>query len=29
LATFNQMVQADPRVENILLPGHDGVILIR
>lgn len=29
LATFNQMVQADPRAENILLPVRDGVMLIR
>jgi predicted O-methyltransferase YrrM len=26
---FNQLVQADPRVENVLLPIRDGIMLIR
>ena len=29
IAQFNQMVQADPRVEQVLLPLRDGVTLIR
>ena len=26
---FNQLVQADPRVENVLLPVRDGIMMIR
>ncbi len=29
LVTFNQGVQVDPRVENVLLPVRDGVMLVR
>lgn len=29
LIAFNQMVQEDPRVENILLPFRDGLMIIR
>lgn len=29
LQEFNRMVQNDPRVENILLPLRDGVMLLR
>lgn len=29
ITTFNQSVTADPRVENVLLPVRDGVMLVR
>ncbi|HMP12893.1 MAG TPA: O-methyltransferase [Saprospiraceae bacterium] len=29
LRAFNDMVQADPRVENVMLPLRDGVLMIR
>jgi caffeoyl-CoA O-methyltransferase len=29
IVAFNQMVQSDPRVENVLLTVRDGVTLIR
>lgn len=29
ITTFNQKVTADPRVENVLLPVRDGVMLVR
>jgi len=29
IAAFNQHVQSDPRVENVLLPLRDGLMMIR